>query len=513
MIVFIIGAYSAFAIAATSGLGSVYPEVMAAYPNDSPTRITDLMTYPTLFMGIGNLLSMPLCVAMGRRPVFICSMVLLVVSGIWCAASSSSLTSHIAGRDVFSMAAGQSEALAPMIVQDMFFLHERGSKVAWFVGVQTTGTAAFFVATVYIVPALGLGWWYGIITIINSIILVLAFFFVVESKFDRPSDASEGVVHLRLDADGNRIIARTTTTKHPLPPVDAGACTAAKHAEYDDDAVVVARDVLFRVTTAEERVLQSEKFGARTWRHDWKVFHALPDWGACASFYADTGRGLALLTTLWLMLLNGVYLGVYVYQASTFATILMAPPYLFQSGWLGFVQLVQILDCVVMVPLLGYGSDLVVRVLSRAHRGLFQPEYRLLVLAVPAVVVVLSCVLYGRAGAHPAQWSWVAVAAGYHLGFFAFLGANLVGITYSVDAFPNKAGPLLLLICAGRGFISFGLSYSTVPLTSVTGYDGAMNIYAIICGIFSGLGIAAYIFGGVVRQWAARHFWKPMDNK
>lgn len=502
MIIFVIGTYSAFAVATTSGLGAVYPEVVAAYP-DEPTRATDLLTYPTLFMGIGNLLSMPLCVAVGRRPVFLSSLVLLVASGIWCACSASSLSSHIAGRDVLSLAAGQSEALAPMMVQEIHFLHERGSKVAWFVGVQTVGTAAFFVATVFIVPALGLGWWYGIITAINGLVLVLAYFFVVETRFDRPSDASEGVVHLRLDADGNQIRTRTTTT--------AAAAARGTPADAEAKGVTMTRDLLFRVTTAEERVLQPQKFGPRTWRQDWRIFHTKPDWRACASFYADAARGLALPTVLWLVLLNGAFLGVYVYQASTFAQVLAMPPYLFRNAWLALVQLVQVLDCVVMVPLLGYGSDLAVRWLSRRRRGVFEPEYRLLVLAVPAVAVVVSCVVYGRAGQHPDQWPWVAVVAPYHLGYFAFLGANLVGITYSVDSFPDKAGPLLLLICAGRGFISFGLSYSTVPLNSLTGYDGAMNIYAMICGVFCALGIPAYIFGGAVRRWASRHFWKPAD--
>ena len=66
-------------------------------------------------MGIGNLIAMPLALTVGRRPVFLASILLLVVGGIWCACSKS-LDSHIAGRDIMSLAAGQSEALAPMIV-------------------------------------------------------------------------------------------------------------------------------------------------------------------------------------------------------------------------------------------------------------------------------------------------------------------------------------------------------------------------------------------------------------
>lgn len=136
-----------------------------------------------------------------------------------------------------------------------------------------------------------------------------------------------------------------------------------------------------------------------------------------------------------------------------------------------------------------------------------QPEYRLITLSLPIALAVLGCVLYGQAGTHPDRWHWMTIVAPYNLGFFAFLGANLIGITYVVDSFPSKAGPLLLVVCAGRGFISFGLSYSTVPLISLTGYDGAMNIFAIISGVMGALAIPVYFFGARIRLWATNRLW------
>jgi MFS family permease len=95
-------------------MGPIFNNVMASYDNNPKT--SDLMTYPTLFMGIGNLISMPVAMAIGRRPVFLCSALFLVIGSAWCAGSQS-LGSHIAGRDILSMAAGQSEALCPLIIQ------------------------------------------------------------------------------------------------------------------------------------------------------------------------------------------------------------------------------------------------------------------------------------------------------------------------------------------------------------------------------------------------------------
>jgi MFS family permease len=173
------------------------------YPPEDQAQIADLLTYPTLFMGIGNLLAMPLCVAIGRRPVFLMSLVILVASGIWCACSSS-LSSHIAARDILSVAAGQSEALVAFMVQEVHFLHQRGRAATWNAAIQGAGTGAMFVATTYLVPAWGVRWWYGVITIINGVLLLAAFFFVPETMFDRVLEVDLGQLIRMVQSTENK---------------------------------------------------------------------------------------------------------------------------------------------------------------------------------------------------------------------------------------------------------------------------------------------------------------------
>ena len=126
------------------------------------------------------------------------------------------------------------------------------------------------------------------------------------------------------------------------------------------------------MTTAENHVVDPEKYGPRTWKHDLKLFHFKAEWKPLAEFYTQTAQGLILPNMMWLLLLNGAFLGVYVYQVSTFAQILQAPPYSFKSGYVGYVQMAQIIDCLLMLPILGYGSDFVVRVMSKLHKGVFE---------------------------------------------------------------------------------------------------------------------------------------------
>lgn len=96
-------------------MGPIFSMIVAYYPGQE-LRVNDLMTYPTLFMGLGNLMTMPPALSIGRRPGFLASILLMIAGGVWCACSKS-LESDIAGSAVMSLAAGQREALSPMIVQ------------------------------------------------------------------------------------------------------------------------------------------------------------------------------------------------------------------------------------------------------------------------------------------------------------------------------------------------------------------------------------------------------------
>ncbi len=70
---------------------------------------------PSLFMGLGNFISMPIALAVGRRPVFLVSCVVQIVALVLCA-TNNGYAWHFAARCILGLAAGQSEALCPLII-------------------------------------------------------------------------------------------------------------------------------------------------------------------------------------------------------------------------------------------------------------------------------------------------------------------------------------------------------------------------------------------------------------
>lgn len=444
-------------------MGPIFSVIQQQYPGEEQ-RANDLLTYPTLFMGIGNLISMPFALSCGRRPVFLASMVLLIATGIWCACSQS-LGSHIAGRNIMSLAAGQSEALSPAIIQEIHFLHERGRKLAWFIFIQNVTAGVFFVVSTYMVAAWGWRWWYGFFAIMNAAVFILSVVFVSESSFERSA----------TDMRGETVNSKSSSSESAEPAEPT-------------------------VRSAYGTVLDVEQYGPRTWRHDLALAVVKPQWHDIPIFYKHVLQGVCIPITLWLLLLNGAFLGVYVFQSATFSTILLAPPYNFAFTSLGSVQAGQIVSCIIFLPLLGYGSDATIRALTKHSNGLYKPEYRLPVLAVPATVGIICGIIYGQAASFPTDWNASAIVVSYNASFFAFLGANIVGITYAVDSFPLRAAPFLVVVCAGRGIISFGLSYATLPAVRSIGYDRTMVVEMVICAVLALGAVPMFFFGKRVRS-------------
>lgn len=137
-----------------------------------------------MFMGVGNLVFMPVAMAIGRRPVFLFSCILLSASAIG-AAYVKDYNTHLAVRMVLGLAAGQSEALVPMMIQEIHFLHERSTFLMWQSAIQTVVSAIYVLFASPIAGAIGPGNWYILGGGLTALVLLLSIFLVPEPKYRR----------------------------------------------------------------------------------------------------------------------------------------------------------------------------------------------------------------------------------------------------------------------------------------------------------------------------------------
>jgi uncharacterized membrane protein len=235
------------------------------------------------------------------------------------------------------------------------------------------------------------------------------------------------------------------------------------------------------------------------------IFHGPADWTKFTTCWKQMGQCILFPNILWVVLMNSAVLGIYVVSATEFAAILASPPYLYPYTSLGLVQGGQIVVSMLMIPILGYGGDMLYKWMAGKRGGMVNSELRLIPITLPVVVTLISAVIFGQAGSNPSQWSSWAVVTTYNGIYFGFIGIVLIGFTYSLDSYGERAVPILTLICAIRGIISFGISFGVTDFVTKQGYNGAFNICAIIMGVISAFGFVVFFFGAKIRSYTTKY--------
>lgn len=92
-------------------------------------KVALLASLPLLMNGLASYFLVPMSIALGRRPVLLFVGVMAWAGGFW-ASYSTSLPSHLAARAFQGLGAGAVEALIPLIVQDMMFIHQRNKAIS-----------------------------------------------------------------------------------------------------------------------------------------------------------------------------------------------------------------------------------------------------------------------------------------------------------------------------------------------------------------------------------------------
>ena len=148
--------------------------------------------------------------------------------------------------------------------------------------------------------------------------------------------------------------------------------------------------------------------------------------------YQNTFQVILFPNVLWAFLINGLTIGTNIamgyvrehlqptiesenadYNRTTYAAIVTAPPYNWPNKTASYVNTGQIVVALIALPLLGNGSDFVIKWKARRNGGVHEPETRLLLLWLPVLVGIISAVIYGQAGSHPEKYHWFAIVFAY----------------------------------------------------------------------------------------------------
>ena len=351
-------------------------------------KVSLLASLPLLTNGISSYFLVPLSISIGRRPVILVCGIMAWIGGFW-AGCSSSLDSHIAARCFQAVGAGAVEALIPLIVQDVVFIHERNRATSAIWAAQGLLIVSLGVAAPAVVATVGWRWLYFVAAWLALAAWAAVAAFLPETRWARSAAELAGKDVYALRGGDTRPAIDTR-----LPPrtlwTDVG---------------------LFTLGFAHRDALRSVR---------------------------DTLRTMLFPNVLWAVAVNAALISVFNAAGQTASAVLIA------AGWKFKVLGLALLPVVVATPLVwllgGYVADEVSNGIARRNGGRREPEVHLLNLVAPLVMGVLGCVLFGYAAENVATASWFVFLMGIFFIALGFMVANTVMSVYVVESYPQWAG-------------------------------------------------------------------------
>jgi MFS family permease len=110
-----------------------------------------------LGLGIGSIIMSPTAILFGKRPVYLATAVLFILSSVWCALSPN-YASLVVARIVQGIAVSPVECLPSASIAEIFFLHERAYRLGIYTLLLLGGKNLVPLVSAVIIQALGWRW-------------------------------------------------------------------------------------------------------------------------------------------------------------------------------------------------------------------------------------------------------------------------------------------------------------------------------------------------------------------
>ncbi|KAF8863918.1 MFS general substrate transporter [Acephala macrosclerotiorum] len=455
--------------------------------NDLNTTLDDMNISAALcfgFLGIGCILLQPTAMKIGRRPVYIIGTFLNLIGCIL-----GGLQTNIQVYYVVNILTGFGAAPVDSLVQisttDIFFAHQRGTRLAFFALALGTGSYLGPVAAGYITEGQDWRWCFWYLVIFFGILLVVQIFTLEESVYQRqapPGDASE-------------VATLDDTQQAPKEPKTA------------------AEENISRGQKPRSNTLDTLHGVRRTyWQRIAPIHtrHANPkSWWFLAIF---PFRLVTYPTIVWAGLMGGIQIWWLSLLSVTQSEIFSVPPYNFGIAAVGDTNIAAFIGGIFGMLWGGPLSDWYVLYRARKNRGVMEPEFRLMLLFVPSIVNSVGILLYGLGGYN--GWHWI-VSAGIGTAFIGFgIGSGgAIGLTYAIDCYPNIAAESMVLILFMRNVLGFGFTFAIQPWMDGMGSQNTIVFLAVLCFVTTMTFLGMVRWGKGFRRKTARTYLRFKDDR
>lgn len=438
-----------------------------------------------LFLGVGCVILQPTALKIGRRPIYIIGTLFNFVGCIW-GGVMTDIQSMFGVNILTGFGAAPVDSLVEISTMDIFFQHQRGTRLALFLFAIYAGSYLGPVATGYIATSQDWRWCFWYLVIFFGVLLVLQLLTLEESNFRRPHAQPQASQPAARDIEDE------------LMKVPEQSAEAAKGSESELTPFPSRTPTIFGPTKTfvqKLRLWDTTQNDPRPW---WLI--AIRP-AFIAYFPAVIWAGLIYgVQIMWLSLL-----------ATTQSLIFSSDPYDFSVENVGNTNFAAFIGGILGMVMGGYGSDKITLILSRRNSGILEPEMRLWAMIPPAIINTAGLLMYGVGAAQGASW---VLCAGFGTGCIAFgIGSGgAIAITYAVDCYPDIASESLVLMLFVRNCIGAGFTFAIQPWLDAQGLQTTSIIMAVICLVFNMSFLLFTWKGKEFRRWTAGRYYEFADQ-
>jgi MFS family permease len=372
-----------------SGVVNLNPlQLLAGLGGPPLWKITLLSTLPLLTNGISSYFLVPLSISIGRRPVLLTCGVLAWVGG-FCAGLSQTLDVHIAARCVQAVGAGAVEALIPLIVQDLVFIHQRNRAMS-----------AIWAAQGLIIVAIG----------IASPIIVIT--------------SSWRTIYFLT---GGMAVAAWL-----------GLCVFLPETRWRRTTVELAGNPIYYLQPGDNRPRIDTTLSPRTAWTNFGFFQNGFEHKEAGRSMIDTVRTMFFPSIIWVIGVNSAFVSVQNAAGQTGTSVLIAAGWKFRNLGIAVVPIIVATPFVVLLG--GYVADKVSNAVAKRNGGRREAEAHLLNVIFPLLCGIAGCLMFGYAAQNIKTTHWSVLLGGIFLIALGFLTANTVLAVYIVESYPQWAG-------------------------------------------------------------------------
>jgi hypothetical protein len=343
-------------------------------------------------------------------------------------------------RIIQGIASAPLETLVMSTVSDLFFVHQRGTRLSIWGMMLASGVLLGQTISGAIIQNLGFEATFGITAIMYVLIMAGLYFVVVETTYNGPRNV-------------------------------------------DAKIQVQEKGSFFEVDTSERE----------TYHDQLRLFRGRL---SPASFWKGVWKPVPLIAypaVLFSTVVYGTYFTFLLTISVLAVTALSLPPYNLNPAQIGLTNLPLLLVGLIASPISGWMADSAAKAMARRNAGVFEPEFRLVLMLVAVPFATVGFVGFGYSlhnGAALAQ-----VLAFFSIYSFSVPFASQAALTYVIDCHPTDANQAFVTINFTKAIFTFlATTYANGWMAQV----GPKTVFVVLAGVNLGvcsLTIPAYVFG------------------